>query len=203
MLDYIKAEIQSSYKLKKELFTDLNLMAKVLEVAQKTVTVYRSGHKILIAGNGGSAADAQHLAAELVGRFNFDRPGLPALALTMDTSILTAVGNDYGFEQVFARQVAANGQAGDLFIGLSTSGNSGNIIQALRACKERGITTAGFTGKTGGKMAYLCDVCLCVPSTETPRIQEAHIMIGHIICSVIEKTLFWAESAAVNEDRSN
>lgn len=203
MLDYIKAEIQSSYKLKKELITDLNLMAKVLEVAQKAVTVYRSGHKILIAGNGGSAADAQHLAAELVGRFNFDRPGLPALALTTDTSILTAVGNDYGFEQVFARQVAANGQAGDLFIGLSTSGNSGNIIQALRACKERGITTAGFTGKTGGKMADLCDVCLCVPSTETPRIQEAHIMIGHIICSVIEKTLFWAESAAVNEDRSN
>jgi D-sedoheptulose 7-phosphate isomerase len=145
---------------------------------------------LLIAGNGGSAADAQHIAAEFVSRFNFDRPGLPALALTTDTSILTAVGNDYGYEQLFRRQIEANGIGGDVFLGISTSGNSPNILQALEAARLKGMTTFGLTGDTGGKMRELCDFCLCVPSSDTPRIQEAHILIGHTLCAMVELALF-------------
>ena len=144
----------------------------------------------MIAGNGGSAADAQHIAAEFVSRFNFDRPGLPALALTTDTSILTAVGNDYGYEKLFQRQIEANGVAGDVFLGISTSGNSPNILRALEAARLKGITTFGLTGEGGGKMRALCDHCLCVPSADTPRIQEAHILIGHTLCAMVELALF-------------
>ena len=146
----------------------------------------------MVAGNGGSAADAQHIAAEFVSRFNFDRPGLPALALTTDTSILTAVGNDYGYDKLFRRQIEANGVGGDIFLGISTSGNSPNILQALEAARLKGIMTFGLTGKTGGKMRELCDYCLCVPSEDTPRIQEAHILIGHTLCAMVEQALFEA-----------
>ncbi|MHB1406036.1 MAG: D-sedoheptulose-7-phosphate isomerase [Desulfitobacteriaceae bacterium] len=201
MLDYIRTEIRKSYELKRELSEDEILTSMVLEVAQKAVEVYKSGRKILIAGNGGSAADAQHLAAELIGRLNLNRPALSAIALTTDTSVLTATGNDYGFEHIFARQVQANGKKGDLFIGLSTSGNSMNIIKAIYECREKGIITVGLTGKTSGKMTYLCDYCINVPSSETPRIQEAHIMIGHIICSIIEETLFGYGKSGLFDER--
>jgi D-sedoheptulose 7-phosphate isomerase len=144
----------------------------------------------MLAGNGGSAADAQHIAAELVNRFGFDRPALNAIALTTDTSILTSVANDSGFEKIFARQVEAIGREGDVFIGLSTSGNSGNIVETLRRCREKKIITIGLTGSSGGRMDDLCDICIKVPSDDTPRIQEVHILIGHIICTLIENELF-------------
>lgn len=144
----------------------------------------------MLAGNGGSAADAQHIAAELVSRFYRERRALRCLALTTNTSVLTAVANDYDYQRVFARQVEAHGDPGDLMIGLSTSGNSANVIEALRVCETMGITTVGLTGAAGGKMPALCDLCVNVPSDETPRIQESHILIGHIICAVIEDFLF-------------
>ena len=144
----------------------------------------------MIAGNGGSAADAQHIAAELVSRFYFDRPGLPSIALTTDSSMLTAIGNDYGYDQLFARQVQANGVAGDVFIGISTSGSSRNVVNALKVSKEMGLVTVGLTGETGGEMKALCDYCICVPSRETPRIQEVHILIGHILCAIVEEAMF-------------
>ena len=148
------------------------------------------GNKIMFAGNGGSAADAQHLAAELVGRLGRDRPGLAAIALTADTAILTAVGNDYGFEDVFARQVDAIGKAGDVLIAISTSGRSPNLLKALRAAGAKGIAAIGFTGATGGDMAALCDPCLRVPSRATQKIQEAQIVLGHVLCALIERRLF-------------
>ena len=145
---------------------------------------------MLFAGNGGSAADAQHLAGELVSRFGFDRPGIPAIALTTDTSILTAIGNDYGFERLFERQLQAQGVSGDVFVGISTSGNSGNVIRALQYARQAGIRTIGLTGAGGGKMKEWCDLCIEVPSVETPRIQEVHILIGHILCCITEEKLF-------------
>jgi len=151
---------------------------------------YRNGCKILIAGNGGSAADAQHFAGELVSRFYFDRPALSAIALTTDTSILTAIGNDYGYEDIFSRQVQAHGRPGDVFIAISTSGNSPNILKAIEAAKAIGITVIGLTGRTGGKMRELCDICLCAPSESTPRIQECHLVLEHALCACIEKELF-------------
>jgi D-sedoheptulose 7-phosphate isomerase len=144
----------------------------------------------LFCGNGGSAADAQHWAGELVSRFNYDRPGLAAIALTTDTSILTAIGNDYGYERLFARQVEALGVTGDVLIAISTSGNSPNIVAALEAARVRGITSIGFTGEAGGKMAALCDICLRIPSSSTPRIQEGHEVLGHAICGMIEAAIF-------------
>jgi len=165
-------------------------MDLIQEVSLKCVEVYKNGNKTLIAGNGGSAADAQHIAGEFVSRFYFDRPGLASIALTTDTSILTAIGNDYGYEKLFSRQVQANGVKGDIFIGISTSGTSANVVEALKECKEKGIITVGLTGASGGKMAELCDYCIKVPSNETPRVQEAHILIGHIICAVVEEAIF-------------
>ena len=159
-------------------------------ICECCVQTYRAGNKILVAGNGGSAADAQHFAGELVSRFYFDRPPLSAIALTTDTSILTAIGNDYGFRDIFARQIQANGRAGDLFIAISTSGNSDNILHAIEICKEIGILVIGLTGESGGKMKPLCDHCLCVPSVSTPRIQECHLIIEHTICAYVEATLF-------------
>jgi D-sedoheptulose 7-phosphate isomerase len=144
----------------------------------------------LFCGNGGSAADAQHWAGELVSRFNYDRPGLAAIALTTDTSILTAIGNDYGYERLFAHQVEALGVTGDVLIAISTSGNSPNIVVALEAARARGITSIGFTGEAGGKMAALCDICLRIPSSSTPRIQEGHEVLGHAICGMIEAAIF-------------
>jgi D-sedoheptulose 7-phosphate isomerase len=149
----------------------------------------KGGHKVLFCGNGGSAADAQHLAAELMGRFLFDRAPLPALALTVDTSALTAIGNDYGYDDVFSRQLRGIGSAGDVLIGISTSGNSRNVVAALKQAQSMGIGTVGFIGQGGGTMRELCDVAICVPSDKTNHIQEMHIVVGHYICGEIETTL--------------
>ena len=169
---------------------DEGLLGTIEAVASACVTALRGGGKILFAGNGGSAADSQHLAGEIVSRFAYDRPGLPAFALTTDSSVLTAIGNDYGYEQLFARQVEAVGNQGDALIAISTSGRSPNILSALRAARRKGLVTVGLTGQGGGGMAELCDHCLRVPSELTPRIQEGHILIGHIICSLIEEQMF-------------
>jgi len=188
--EYISNQVKKSIDVKQKLLDSQELMDLIQEVALKCVEVYKNGNKTLIAGNGGSAADAQHIAGEFVSRFYFDRPGLASVALTTDTSIMTAIGNDYGYEKLFSRQVQANGVKGDMFIGISTSGNSTNVIEALKECKEKGIITVGLTSEKGGKMAEICDYCIKVPSNETPRIQEAHILIGHIICAVVEEAIF-------------
>jgi len=187
---YIGNQVEKSIDTKQKLFDNQELMDLIQNVALKCVEIYKNGNKTLIAGNGGSAADAQHIAGEFVSRFYFDRPGLASIALTTDTSILTAIGNDYGYEKLFSRQLQANGVKGDMFIGISTSGNSANVIEALKECKDKGIITVGLTGEKGGKMAKMCDFCIKVPSNETPRVQEAHILIGHIICAVVEEAIF-------------
>jgi len=188
--EYISSQVKKSIEVKQKLLDNQELMDLIQEVASKCVKVYKNGNKTLIAGNGGSAADAQHIAGEFVSRFYFDRPGLASIALTTDTSIMTAIGNDYGYEKLFSRQLQANGIKGDMFIGISTSGNSANVIEALKECKEKGIITVGLTGEKGGKMAEMCDFCIKVPSNETPRVQEAHILIGHIVCAVVEEAIF-------------
>lgn len=190
MLEIVKSQIEASIKTKQAILEEAGLLELIADVANKITNAYKNGKKTLLAGNGGSAADAQHIAGELVARFYFDRPGLPSIALTTDSSVLTAIGNDYGYEKLFARQVQALGNEGDIFIGISTSGNSPNVIKALEVCKEKGILSVGLTGTSGGKMADKCDICIKVPSNETPRIQEAHILIGHIICLIVEEELF-------------
>ena len=190
MEQLIIEELEESYQLKKKMLEDKHLITLVKDVAQKCIEVYRGGNKILIAGNGGSAGDAQHIAAELSGKLNFDRPGIPAIALSTNTSALTAISNDYGYENVFRRLLQAYGVKGDLFIGISTSGNSMNIIHTLEECRKLGITSVGFTGISGGKIKEISEYCILVPSRNTQRIQECHILIGHIICSLIEKYLF-------------
>lgn len=189
-LSYVLDEFRSSVAVKQRILDDAAFVQQVTHMGHLLIDCYEAGKKLLIAGNGGSAADAQHIAAEFVSRFNFDRPGLPAMALTTDTSILTAVGNDYGYDELFRRQIEANGQGGDVFLGISTSGNSPNILKGLEAARLKGLTTFGLTGQTGGKMRELCDYCLCVPSVDTPRIQEAHILIGHTLCAMVELALF-------------
>lgn len=172
-------------------FSENSLNEKLIEKAvQFIVGTYRANGKVLIFGNGGSAADAQHFAGELVSRFYFDRPALAAFALTTDTSVLTAIGNDYGYEQVFSRQVSASANSGDVVIAISTSGNSNNVLRALEIAKEKGCITIGFTGLSGGAMKGLCDICICVPSESTPRIQECHLIIEHAICAAVESQLF-------------
>ncbi|PID48138.1 MAG: phosphoheptose isomerase [Proteobacteria bacterium] len=188
--EYINNQVQRSIDIKQQLLQSGDLLELIKKVSLVIIDVYRSGNKTLIAGNGGSAADAQHIAGEFVSKFYFDRPGLASIALTTDTSIMTAIGNDYGYEKLFSRQIQANGIQGDIFIGISTSGNSSNIIEAFKTCKESGIITVGLTGETGGKMSDLCDYCIKVPSSETPRIQESHILIGHIICATVEEAIF-------------
>jgi len=190
MQKFVENQIKKSYEVKKSILENKKLMNDILEIGKLLVDVYKKGNKLLIAGNGGSAADAQHIAGELVSKFYFDRPALPAIALTTDTSIITAIGNDYGYEKLFSRQIEANGVEGDAFLGISTSGNSKNIIEGLKVAKEKGLFTIGLTGESGGKMKDLCDYCICIPSNETPRIQEAHILIGHILCSIVEETIF-------------
>jgi len=194
MTEHIKKQIKESCNLMTQLLSDSALVNTIDAISLRIIDVYKNGRKVLLAGNGGSAGDAQHIAGELVNKFYFDRPGLPAMALTTDTSILTAISNDFGFDKIFARQIQANGMPGDLFIGISTSGSSPNILAAIEECRKIGITTVGFTGRSGSKMAELCDYCIMIPSGETPRIQEAHILIGHIICSVVEKALFGSEA---------
>ena len=190
MINYIKNQIQASIDTKQNILKDEALMQSIADVGQKCLELYKNGKKTLLAGNGGSAADAQHFAAELVGRYGFDRPSLPSIALTTDTSNLTAIGNDYGYDKVFSRQLEGMGQDGDIFIGISTSGNSANIINAFHSAKEKNITTVALVGKDGGEMAKLADIALVVPSDATPRIQESHILIGHILCDIIEKEIF-------------
>lgn len=183
-------QIRASVLVKEAILADPQLIAAIGRAARTVADAYGAGKKTLLAGNGGSAADAQHIAGEFVSRFRFDRPGLASVALTTDTSILTAIGNDYGYDELFARQVQAQGLGGDVFIGISTSGNSRNLVQALTACREKGIRTIGLTGADGGAMAGLCDISIRVPSSDTPRIQESHILIGHILCGIVEETVF-------------
>ena len=190
MRQTIHDSIKNSIAVKTAILNDEKILALIESAAKTMLDCYKSGHKVKFAGNGGSAADAQNLAAELVNRFRFDHIGLPAIALSTDTSILTSIGNDYGYDFLFSRQIAAQGTAGDVFIGISTSGNSKNILQALSVCKEKNIYTIGLTGGDGGKMLSLCDNCIVVPSKETARIQESHILIGHILCEIVENALF-------------
>jgi D-sedoheptulose 7-phosphate isomerase len=188
--DLITQQIKDAINTKYFILNDEGLKAKIAIASEKIIKAYQLGYKTLLAGNGGSAADSQHIAGEFVSKFYFDRPAMPSIALTTDTSILTAIGNDYGYDQLFERQINALGTKGDIFIGISTSGNSINIINALKASKLKGIFTIGLTGITGGSMEELCNICIKVPSTDTPRIQECHIMIGHIICCIVEKTIY-------------
>lgn len=187
---YIRAQIADSAATKQAILENQGLIDVIMTVAKACVDVYRNGKKTMLAGNGGSAADAQHIAAELVGRYGFDRPSIPSLALTTDTSSLTAIGNDYGYDKVFSRQLEGMAQEGDLFIGISTSGNSQNIINAFESAKDRGVTTVALVGREGGKMAAMADYAIIIPSNTTARIQESHILIGHILCDIIEKELF-------------
>lgn len=183
--------------IKDELASHLEVINKTIEIMQEkleeasklVVETLKNGNKILLCGNGGSAADAQHIAAELVGRYKTERKGLPGIALTTDTSALTAISNDYGYDRVFDRQVEALANKGDLLIGISTSGNSANILSALKVAKDMGCNTLGMCGKNGGKMNEVCDITLVVPSDDTPRIQEMHILIGHTICQIIDNEL--------------
>jgi D-sedoheptulose 7-phosphate isomerase len=165
------------------------LAPRVDQVVTVVARSMAAGGRLLVCGNGGSAADAQHIAAELTGRFFRDRKPLPALALHGNTSSLTAIGNDYGYDEVFAREVGAHGRRGDVLLAISTSGNSRNILRAIEEAREKRIAVIGLTGESGGKMRDLCDVCLCVPSSSTPRIQECHILIGHTICELLEQIL--------------
>ena len=190
MIHFIETELAKLATLIADIQADKILLNQVVACAETIVHTLRNGGKVLIAGNGGSAADAQHIAGEFVSRFHYDRPGLAAIALTTDTSILTAIGNDYGYERLFSRQVQALGREGDVFIGISTSGNSANVIAAFKEAQQLQLKTIGLTGMTGGKMADMCDITLRMPSTETPKIQEGHIAIGHIICGLVEAAIF-------------
>ncbi len=190
MKKYIQLELEKTHTVLSTLLTDLLLKEVLLDIIQCCVTSLKAGNKILLAGNGGSAADAQHIAGEFVSRFAFDRPGLPAIALTTDTSILTAIGNDYGYESLFSRQIEALGRSGDILIAYSTSGNSPNILRALKTANDMDIITIGFTGNRNGSMNSYCRHLLAAPSAETPKIQECHLIIGHIICGAIERAIF-------------
>jgi D-sedoheptulose 7-phosphate isomerase len=182
--------IRESLSLKQAILDDSELIDTVAKVASQMVRAFQDGRKVLFLGNGGSAADAQHLAAEFVGRFKKERRALAALALTTDSSAMTAIGNDYSYERVFARQLEALGSSGDVAVGISTSGNSPNVLAAIRVAKMMGIITVGLTGLRGGDLRSSVDYCMCVPSDRTPRVQEAHILIGHILCEIVEEELF-------------
>lgn len=186
----IEQAIIDSIAVKTEILNDKDLQAKIEDIVNRCCETYKHGGKILFCGNGGSAADAQHLAAELSGRFYFDRAPLYAEALHVNSSYVTAVANDYSYDDVFARMVLAAGKKGDVLIGFSTSGNSKNIIKAFKTAQEIEMTVIALTGKSGGKLAEISDILLNVPSTDTPRIQESHILIGHIICELIEAKIF-------------
>ena len=186
----IPQSIQQSIAAKQAVLDNPEFMERIQQAADMIVASLRGGGKIHFCGNGGSAADAQHLAAELSGRFYFDRPPLNAEALHCNTSYLTAVGNDYGYDLVFSRLLRGTAKAGDVVVGISTSGNSKNILNAFEVAKEMGVKIIAMTGETGGKMKECADILLNVPSTDTPRIQESHIMLGHIICELVESALF-------------
>ena len=182
--------IKSSIDVKERILNDAKLLSKINEAAELIVKTYKQGGRVFFCGNGGSAADAQHLAAELSGRFYFDRPPLAAEALHVNTSYITAVANDYTYDVIFSREVEAFCKEGDVLVGISTSGNSANVLKAFETAKEKGVLTIAMTGESGGKMASISDILINVPSNDTPRIQESHITIGHIICQIVEEELF-------------
>jgi D-sedoheptulose 7-phosphate isomerase len=186
---FIRQTVQQSIDLKNTILQQQDLLDKINDVANRCIDMFKAGNRLLIAGNGGSAADAQHIAAEFVCRFNFERPGLPAMALATNYSMITAAGNDYSFDDIFAREIEANGRGGDIFIGISTSGNSENILRAIKSARAKDILCVGLAGE-GGKIQQQADICLSIPSSCTPRIQESHIMIGHIICEIVENNMF-------------
>ena len=186
-LDAIKATFQASIDTKQTLINDTKRLEELLEVAGVAASTIKAGHKIMLCGNGGSAADSQHIAAELIGRFEKDRGSMAAIALTTDTSALTAIGNDYGYDQVFSRQVEGLGQSGDLLIGISTSGNSKNVVKAMEVAQSKGIRTVALVGdKPGSAMQAIADYVLATPSTDTARIQECHILMMHTLCQLVE-----------------
>jgi len=186
----IISTIHDSINVKRRIIENKALLGTILKVAEEIVLAFKNNKKVLLCGNGGSAADAQHIAAELSGRFYFDREPLFAEALHVNTSYLTAVANDYSYDEVYSRLVKAKGREDDILIGISTSGNSKNVIEAIEIANKIGMITVGMTGETGGKMKDICKYLIDVPSKDTPRIQESHIMIGHIICEIVEKELF-------------
>ncbi len=190
MSQQIKDIIDASIKVKQLLLTDEKIVSTISDCVTVIVNAFNAGNKVLFCGNGGSAADAQHLAAEFSGRFYIDRDALPAEALHCNTSYLTAVGNDYSYDVIFSRLIKGLGKKGDVLVGLSTSGNSANIVKAFETAKEKEMITIGFTGLAGGKMKSISDHLLNVPSTDTPRIQESHILLGHIICQLVEEKIF-------------
>jgi D-sedoheptulose 7-phosphate isomerase len=190
MIDHIKKIINASIVVKQKLLLDETMLKTTNDVVDTIVKAFKAGNRVYFAGNGGSAADAQHLAAEFSGRFYTDRLALPAEALHCNTSYLTAVANDYSFDEVYARLIRGIAHPGDVLVGLSTSGNSGNIIKAFEAARQKKVITIGFTGETGGKLKPLCDFLFNIPSTDTPRIQEAHILLGHIVCELVERDFF-------------
>lgn len=193
--------IEESIATKERLLGDRETIATIVRVSEILIDALQDGGKLFLFGNGGSAADAQHIAAEFVGRFAFDRPALPALALSVNSSCVTAIGNDYGFDAVFSRQIEALGRRGDVAIGISTSGNSPNVINGLLAARKIGLHTVALTGCTSGNLKGASDYCICAPSKETPRIQECHILIGHIIAELVEQTIFHEESCVSGSRR--
>jgi D-sedoheptulose 7-phosphate isomerase len=189
-LRLVSERLRESIEVKEATLENEALLELIHEVALACIRTLESGGKLILFGNGGSAADAQHLAAELIGRYLRERRALPAIALTTNTSCLTAIGNDYSYEEVFSRQIEAIGCKGDLALGISTSGNSQNVIRALLVAKKKGLVTVGLTGSSGGKLRDETDYCLCIPSEHTPRIQEVHIAVGHILCEIIEEHFY-------------
>ena len=194
--------IRASIAVKELLLQNGEIVSIIAKASEVLIDAFRKGNKVLLFGNGGSAADAQHIAAEFVGRFAFDRPALPALALSVNTSCVTAIGNDYGFDLVFSRQIEALAHRGDVAIGISTSGNSPNVLRAMATAKNMGLHTVGLTGSAGSRLADTVDHCICAPSDETPRIQECHILVGHIISELVEQTIFHEESSLSRSRRS-
>lgn len=210
MVDFVQLarnHAQESIRVKQSVVADSGLLDTLEKVAHEMTRTLGAGGKVLLFGNGGSAADAQHIAAELVGRYKRERPGLPAMALTVDTSCLTAIANDYGYEYVFARQIEAVASPGDLAIGISTSGNSPNVLRGMEAARSKGLTTVGLTGGNGGALKKKVEYCLQVPSDETPRIQEIHILLGHILCAFVEEDMFapaeWISDPLVAANAAN
>jgi D-sedoheptulose 7-phosphate isomerase len=179
--------LKESIMIKQELLNNVTIIETIASVFIKCL---KTGKRIYFFGNGGSAADAQHLAAEIVSKFYMERKGLPAEALSTNTSVMTAIANDYSFEKIFSRQIEASGLQGDIAFGISTSGNSANILEAMKIAKAKNMITVGFTGQNGGKLKSMVDYCFCAPSNDTPRIQEVHITVGHIICEILEKDIF-------------
>ncbi len=196
MIDLVRERLLEGASVTEAIARDTTLHARLTQAAAATAAALQSGHKLMMAGNGGSAADAQHLVAEFVSRLVEDRPAMRAIALTTDSSILTAVGNDYGYDRVFARQIEALGQPGDVFLAISTSGNSPNVLRALELSRKMGMVTIGLTGRTGGKMATLCDHWLSIPSEVTMYIQQAHLALEHIFCMIVERQYLAAKHAA-------